>query len=196
MKADNLGLRTNGLWREWLLNPATHLAGWPALWGGLLTIALTGIASYHARIRFDGVLDLHPGHSFFWSHLADGFIAWITLSTVLLIIARFACPTKFRALDLLGTQAFARAPMFLTAIIIWTLQLTAIEKDRMTFLIIIGLVGLPFLVWMVILMYSAFSISCNLKGGKAIALFSIGLFIAEVLSKLFIYMVPVLSQSK
>ena len=37
---------------------------------------------------------------------------------------------------------------------------------------------------MVALMYKSFSVSCNVKGGKAIGIFVAGLLVAEVLSKL------------
>jgi hypothetical protein len=43
---------------------------------------------------------------------------------------------------------------------------------------------IPFLCWMVALMYKSFSVSCNVKGGKAIGTFVAGLIIAEILSKL------------
>ena len=39
------------------------------------------------------------------------------------------------------------------------------------------------LCWTVVLMYKAYSVSCNIKGAKAIVSFIIGLIIAEVLSK-------------
>jgi hypothetical protein len=38
------------------------------------------------------------------------------------------------------------------------------------------------LVWMVALMYRAYSVSCNTKGGKAIGSFIAALIIAEILS--------------
>lgn len=41
--------------------------------------------------------------------------------------------------------------------------------------------------WMVALMYRSFSISCNVKGGKAIGTFIGGLVVAEVLSQLCIW---------
>jgi hypothetical protein len=42
----------------------------------------------------------------------------------------------------------------------------------------------PLLCWMVALMYRAFSISCNVKGARAVITFVISLLVAEIVSKL------------
>ena len=41
-------------------------------------------------------------------------------------------------------------------------------------------------IWMVVLYYNAYGVSCNLKGIKLIVSFVAGIFIAEILSKLLI----------
>ncbi len=43
------------------------------------------------------------------------------------------------------------------------------------------------LVWTVTLMYRAYSVSCNVRGGKAIGTFIVGLLLAEISSKFAIY---------
>ena len=45
---------------------------------------------------------------------------------------------------------------------------------------------LAMLVWMVALMYRAFSVSCNVRGGKAIGVFIAALVLAEAISKVII----------
>ena len=51
-------------------------------------------------------------------------------------------------------------------------------------LVVGALVILAGIIWMVALMWKAFSISCNIKGGRAIALFIVAVLIGEVVSKL------------
>ena len=50
------------------------------------------------------------------------------------------------------------------------------------FAVIVAMI--PFVCWTVALMYKSFSVSCNVKGGKAIGTFIAGLLAAEVLSKI------------
>jgi uncharacterized protein (DUF697 family) len=49
------------------------------------------------------------------------------------------------------------------------------------------LLMLPLLVWMIVLMYKAYSVSCNVRGPKAILSFIAALILAEILSKLAIH---------
>jgi hypothetical protein len=41
--------------------------------------------------------------------------------------------------------------------------------------------------WIVFLMYKSFSVSCNVKGGKAVLAFIAALILAEIISKIGIY---------
>ncbi len=56
------------------------------------------------------------------------------------------------------------------------------------FFVIMVIVSLLALIWMAALVYRAYSVSCNIKGGKAIGSFIAGLIIAEILSKLGIWL--------
>ena len=49
------------------------------------------------------------------------------------------------------------------------------------------IVTLSMIIWMVVLMYRAYCVSCNIKGPKAIGTFIAALIVGEVLSKVFIY---------
>ncbi|GAI22837.1 unnamed protein product, partial [marine sediment metagenome] len=46
------------------------------------------------------------------------------------------------------------------------------------------IVAIPMIIWMVVLMYRAYTVSCNIRGPKAIVTFIISLIGAEVLSKI------------
>ena len=57
-----------------------------------------------------------------------------------------------------------------------------LEGISLTGLIVGAVVTLAGVVWMVALMWKAFSISCNMKGGRAIALFILAVLIAEAVT--------------
>jgi len=69
-----------------------------------------------------------------------------------------------RSISYLKVNNFMDASIFVIAMII-------------TFLMII---------WMVVLMYKAYAVSCNVKGPKAIATFIASLILAETISKVLI----------
>ncbi|MGZ4974965.1 MAG: DUF3887 domain-containing protein, partial [Limisphaerales bacterium] len=58
-----------------------------------------------------------------------------------------------------------------------------VNVRHLTVFLMLVVAMVPFVVWMVRLMYKSFSVVCNVRGGKAIGTFVIGLLIAEALSK-------------
>ncbi len=183
-----------------VFKPFVYVAGAPALLIGLAAILLAGLIGYFSNTHFDGVLDTHTGaHLPLWVMLAEGIIDWACLSLVLLGLGRGISQTQFRTIDLVGTQALARWPSLFISLL--TLsggyqrfchalaeQLTKGGKfdfsgpDAIAFFAV-TVAMLPFICWMVALMYQSYTISCNIKGGKAIATFIVGLLVAEGLSK-------------
>ena len=112
-------------------------------------------------------------------------------------------------MTLLGTQALARWPTIFIALAtlpkgFQRFSNSLLEQfregktpgfntaDALLFVAVIGVMILC-LIWMVVLMYKSFSVSCNAKGGKAIGTFIGGLIIAEVLSKIALYGLVVLT---
>ncbi|MDP6778407.1 MAG: hypothetical protein QGI83_16755 [Candidatus Latescibacteria bacterium] len=59
------------------------------------------------------------------------------------------------------------------------------SSDLVSYIIVV-LVMLLMLIWMVVLMYRAFAVSCNVSRGKAIGTFIGALIIGEILSKVLI----------
>jgi hypothetical protein len=182
-----------------LFNPFVYIAGGKALVLGLLTILVAGFLGSLSTTHFDGVLDTHTGRpATLWLFLAEGIIAWLCSSIILLIPGRIISTTSFRTIDLFGTQALARWPTILTALVCFLPALRRFANqlleqikrggefqlnvaDAIVFAVVLIAI-LIFTCWMVALMYKSFSISCNVKGGKAIGSFIAGLLIAEILS--------------
>ena len=189
-----------------LFNPSVYIAGAPALVLGLAAILLAGFLGSLGNVHFDGVLDTHIGaRAPVWVFLLEGILDWLCLGLVLLVLGRIISRTAFRAVDVLGTQALARWPTIIMSLIVLPsafrrstnnlvehLRLGDVSKiDWADALVVLALVMvlLLFLCWMVELMYKAFSVSCNAKGGKAIGTFVAGILLAEILSKICVVLV-------
>lgn len=183
-------------WITWLVNPFRYFAGWQALAIGAIAMIVTaGIASLSA-IRFDGVLDIHFGNELsFFMQLLLLFIDYGVFSLLLLVVGMLMSKSKYRIIDILGTQLFARWPFLFIAILALTIDSDAI-RDVSTHLKpenIEALFTVPFVmflllsllttIWMIVLQYRSFSISFNLSGNTVVTVFAICLLIAEVISK-------------
>ncbi len=180
---------------QWLFNPFNYVAGGPALVLGLVAILAAGGFGALSNTHFDGVIDVHSGRAApTWVFLTEGIVNWLSLTIVLLIVGILASRSSWRAIDLVGTQALARWPMLLPALatllpgyqrasqhLAW--KLLKQGTDGVVFGIVVGMILIA-LIWMVYLMYRAFSVSCNLRGGKAVILFIAALIAAEVISKI------------
>ena len=188
-----------------LFNPFVYIAGAPALGLGLAAILLAGLIGSLSHTHFDGVLDTHTGaHALLGVFLAEGLVDWLCLALVLLIFGKIISKTAFRTIDLLGTQALARWPTIFISLVTLPPAFQRFSHDLLDQLTKPGgkieinpsdaiiffaavLAMLLFLCWMVALMYKSYSVSCNVKGGKAIGTFIAGLLLAEILSKIAVY---------
>lgn len=188
---------------EWLFNPFARVAGGKALGWGAAAIAAAAVTGFFGHTHFDGVLDNHTGAPApLWLFLAEGVVDWLCLAGILLAAGRIISRTAFRTIDVLGTQALARWPAFAMTLIALPpvfrrfgndLAAQALRggpirfqgTDAAMFIILLVLM-IPFYFWMIVLMYKAFSVACNVKGVKAIATFIAALVVAEILSKLII----------
>jgi len=199
---------------QWLFNPFRFIAGFKALLLGLIIIALTSLLGSLSNTHFDGTLDVHTGLQTaytgmqlpLWLFLAEGLINWLSLALPLYFFGLILSRSSLRFIDVLGTQALARWPYLLTALVMMppsnkritryfmSLAMQGPAADPLNYLdmtvfIFAMLVTILMVVWMVVLMYRAYSLCCNIKGAKAVITFIISLIGAEVLSKLAIFAV-------
>ncbi|MHC4394389.1 MAG: hypothetical protein ACYS1A_01920 [Planctomycetota bacterium] len=186
---------------QWFFNPFRFIAGFRALLLGLAIILLSAFFGWLGTTHFDGVLDFHTGlQASLWFFFAEGLINWVSLVIPLfffgLIVSRFS----FRIVDVLGTQALARWPYLITALVMLPdanrrfaeymmsrfglgAAVASINYVDMLIFAFAMLLSILMAVWMVALMYKAYAVSCNIKGAKTIITFIISLLGAEVLSK-------------
>ncbi len=188
-----------------LFNPFRWIAGWQALLVGVAAILAAGWIGSIGHVHFDGVLDVHLGKGLpLWLFLAEGIVDWLVLAVVLAVVGRIASTTRFRVIDIVGTQALARCPTLFSAIILlapgfqrYASHLMELMRHQGTtvslqpsdsavyFSAIAAM--LLILVWTVALMYRSYVVSCNLRGAKAAITFIGGVLLAELFSKIVLH---------
>ena len=193
---------------KWLFRPSEYVSDFKALFIGLVAILLSGIINNFSSTHFDGVLDVHIGaeQQTSWLFVGEGFINLICISGLLFLSGKIFSLSSIRFIDVIGTQAMARIPLLIVAlstlliphqavdefIMAKALNVKAdvsIETHQVLLFVVLMLILVLMIIWMVVLMYRAFSVSCNLKGAKGIWIFILALLVAESISKYVIYLV-------
>ena len=180
-------------WRTWLFNPFHYLAGGPALAWGLACIVLTAWLGGAFDYRYTGTLSFQLSTPTpIWLAITQGLTAWIVPSALLYLAGRGLSRSRVRLIDVFGTQALARAPGLLVALIVLSPPFrdlttpliaqgaTDFSVAQLTALTAIGTVMVLLMVWIVLLMYRAFSVSCHVAGGWAIGAFIAAIAVGEV----------------
>jgi len=192
-----------------LLNPFERVAGLPALLMGLAVIVVTASIASFENIRLDGVLDLHiqsslnssSNSSTFLNCFGEGIINWLSLAVFLYLAGLIFSKSKIRIVDVFGTQALARFPYVFAVLVtgflfsdkmILYIEHTLLKKGEPVVIdalgiaqfIVTNIIMIATLIWMILLMYKAYSVSCNLKGTKSVVSFIVALLLAEVCSKI------------
>ncbi|HUW18825.1 MAG TPA: hypothetical protein VMW16_05945 [Sedimentisphaerales bacterium] len=192
---------TNSQLGQWLFNPFRFIAGGHALLLGLGILLASGVIGWLGKTHFDGVIDVHSGlEAPLWCFLVEGLINWICMAVPLFFFGLIVSSSSFRIIDVLGTQALARWPYLITALVMLpdanrrfseyimskltpAAQTPAISYADLAIFAFALMVAVFMAVWMVALMYRAYCLSCNIKGTKAIITFILSLIGAEVLSR-------------
>jgi hypothetical protein len=179
--------------KKWLFNPFVYVAGAKSLVTGWIFIAATACICYLSKTHFNGIIGCKrndmpaPLAAYFIEALVD----WGCITLVLYLLGRAFSKSAIRLIDVAGTQALARWPMIFAATVgfgikvpahIDTLPVKDVVNSINGSMIALGMVTMVFVIWMIALMYNAFTVSCNIKGGKATGIFIAGLLVAELLS--------------
>lgn len=191
----------DGVISRWLFNPFYYLAGGKALVIGVIVILITGVLACIGKIRFNGLLDFFMGIEAapLWLNISEILISWLLLSILLLLFGKILSKSRIRLIDVFGTQALARFPYLFLPLVALPLGAgrfaqkiladpaawQAFSLDLVIFLFLYLFIY-AMLIWMVVLMYRAFSVSCNVFGKSAISLFVVALIVGEILSVIII----------
>jgi hypothetical protein len=202
-------MNTNNLLRDprSLVNPFRYMAGTQALLWGLMFMVASSFIGWINNYWQDGLIDLHAGsQGAFWQHLALVIFNWLSLLIVLFPLALWLSDSKIRFIDMAGTLALARFPMFLAVFTGFSTSMTRVGEYMMysylnkgepvelrsfdlPLTITLGFLILLMVVWMVTLNYQAYKVSANLRGTQAGVSFTIGFIAAYALSKWMVWLI-------
>ena len=187
---------------QWLFNPFRFIAGFKALLLGLVIILLSAFVGSLSNTHFDGVLDIHSGlEAPLWFFFAEVLIDWIYVVVPLFFFGLIVSRSAFRIIDVLGTQALARWPYLIAAIVMLpdanqrvltylmskltqAASTSAVSSIDVLVFVFAMIVIILMVIWTVALTYQAYTVSCNIRGASAIITFVVSLIGAEVLSKI------------
>ncbi len=183
-----------------LINPFRYIAGYKSLTIGLLIIICTSLVSVFSHKHFPDIISVKTGPDYsFWYLLIENISTWIIFSTFLYVLAISFSKSAVRIVDIFGTQAFARLPYLLVSFvgfsgslklfnqhILWTVlqrgepvDLTILDT---TIAVLLLVFTLSMTVWVIVLMFNAFKVSSNIKGGRLILLFVISVIGSTIIN--------------
>ncbi len=188
-----------------MFNPFENFDEKQLLLTGLFATLLGIYIGFVFNARFDGVVDLHFRESVTWQEVAlDNLINIVVLSILMFIAGKIINP-KTRIIDILNSSLISRIPFYILPFFnvnqiifrssnemmesIQGGQFSEITSSNLILNLAFAVIAIPILICFVILLWNGFKIATNAKGNKAIILFVVSLFVAEIVSKyLIIYL--------
>ncbi len=188
-----------------LFNPFTRIAGTSALFSGIIIVAITVLLGYKNNIIYDGVIDIHAGSANLSTTLGVQLISVISLILIMYVAGKIFSASSIRFIDVVGTMLVARTPLLLVSLVTFLPQ-TGYSLNTLTNAVLSGSLNniktedwiyfaftisifIISTIWMIILSYNAFKVSCNVKGIKNGIVFTISFILAEIVSKLLIFLI-------
>ena len=179
---------------NFLFNPYKKIAGAKSLIIGFGFALVTLIIAPISHAAFDGVLDFHRTHfENYWVYAALYFISWVIIVLVFGLAGLLFSKSQFRWIDILGTTLLAKAPLLIVSIIsFYSLEIQSEDINNILSLltltnIIAAIIIILCTIWMVALLFNAYSVSLHIKGGKLVWSFILILVLSEIFSKVIIY---------
>lgn len=178
--------------KQILFNPFRTIGGTKALWIGWVIMLITAGVSIYSRCHFDGALDVHVGQNTTEIvYFLEPLINWSVLTLIFYITGLLLSTSAIRWIDYAGTVALARYPYLLAALIAFALptidpeslmNIPDMDASTLVSLMITSILILLVSIWMIMLLYRAFTISGNLRGRRAVWGFIIALLISEIIT--------------
>ncbi|MDR2223023.1 MAG: hypothetical protein LBE34_09820 [Flavobacteriaceae bacterium] len=172
---------------------------------GTSILLMASIFAYLTHARFDGVIDMHIGSLVLWYQpLIDNIINTACL-TLLMYLLSLLQTTKTRLIDLLNVALIARIPIYFILLtnlggvneetsnylmtnITNPMAITKLPEINLIMLGISALVALGALVIFGILIYKGYKTATNSKQTSHLILLIPAVIIAEISSKLLVYL--------
>ena len=181
-----------------LLNPFYKVAGWKAVFIGLIFVCATTLLGYLSNTTFFGI-EVKYVHSVtigraFALHGAGLGVYFVVMYLVSVILAR-----GVRMQDILGTVMLSRYPLIFAAIPGFFITLPDIDFmnptpahfSEMLHLLTPTLLGAVFMmifsIWSLVVMYNGFKTSTGLKGARCGVGYALTIIIAEIVTLLLVF---------
>lgn len=175
-----------------ILYPQNYLSSTAGLILGTLVALMLGIAGYYAQTALDGVLDLHQTTNLSLPNsILLQFINWACISLSFFILAR-VFGSKIRLVDIASILGTIKI-WYLIPVLLGLFMHPEVDIAQLTAgaippsLIFVGLISAFFSIIFIVYAFMAFKVNSNLKEGKLVIAFILGLTIAEIISKLCIH---------
>jgi len=186
----------------WVYNPFIKIAGWKAFGIGIVILCLATVIGYFGNTVFYGI-SVKSVLSLSWCKAFSLQAMGLTVTVLVMWIIALLSAKHVRFQDILGTVTLAKYPLVLMAIMFlafsnWLNELSKMLLtstntqeimeffsqltilDYVLFMVFI-ILTIFFLVWTIALLFNAFRVSTNLKGGKCTMLFIVSLLVSEII---------------
>lgn len=187
------------LWNPFYAQPERRL-----LVAGILLTAFGLVSSIYTGIVQDGVLDLHYADVALWQHVLALAVNVVVLTGFSFAAGRLINP-KCRLVDLIAVTLVSRAPMYISIWVLYFFPLTDVIEKLATSaadgtllpqlsamewmaLMLTSIGSLLFLAWYLLLHFQGFRVAVHAKRAKHYVYWLLVILLAEVLSKILVYL--------
>lgn len=183
------------------INPFRYIAGSKSLVIGVIIIILTSVIGYFSHIHFPDSISVKTSFEMpLMYYVIQNLANWMVFSIFIYLLS-LTSSSSVRIVDIFGTQALARAPYLLAAIIGFSGSIEKFGKymlhiylnqgepihmttGEMGLAIILIVLTLITTIWLVTWMYNAFRVSANIKPPRSGVLFFVAIVVSMVINQL------------
>lgn len=183
-----------------LLNPFEKVAGGQALLWGLVGMIVAVVTSFYSGYHYHGLLHFGGApNGAWWCYAVEHVVVWFIPALLFYVGGLCLSKSRIRIVDVFGTVAFAQLPFILMNLYAFLPPMQRIHtldfdlppsqlmsQPGMLMAIWLSLISLIFIVWVLVWMYNALKVSCNLKGTRLGVLYTIVVIGGDVLCRLII----------
>lgn len=188
---------------EMLYNPFCKIAGWKAFFMGAIIVSISVIIAYFGNQYYQGAMNVKLVAD---AHLDYAFLSQIVglfIMVFLFYLAGIFFSKGVRFQDVLGTTILARYPYIIPAFFGYFFDFDSMNRITTTLLsgqtegvlgdlmllTVIGVIMLVILVLYIALLWNAFRVSTDIRGGKGIAIFIVALLMTDLLYYAIMYLI-------
>jgi len=186
--------------RTILFNPFRYVAGIRSLAFGIVILLATAVIGFFSHTHFPDLISVKIGDHFPLNYfILQGLVNWLVFSSIVYLGALLFSRSTIRIIDIFGTQAMARFPYFIAALLSFSGSLkkflsylswsimhngneVTISGLEIAVAIVLMLLSMLMTIWMIVLMVNAYRVSANLKGMKLTVIFLIAFFASMIIT--------------